>query len=106
MSAIESVLSKADEELVVIQISRSRNRERVFQALLHAKDGLICDEIERITRLPHQTVWARLKELRDSRAVIRTGAIRATRYKKAAWVHAVSKEAARAHARLKKRRLA
>lgn len=86
-----------DRELIeqwsVEMVRETDRRARVFQAILRSEDGLTCDEAERITRLPHQTVSARMKELRDGGVIEKTGETRLTRNRKEAAVHRLTKHA-------------
>lgn len=83
--------------IAAIEASKSTDRmRRVFKAIWHSKNGLTCDEVERVTRLPHQTASARMKELRDWGVIERTTETRLTRNKRHAAVHRLSKHAIRA----------
>jgi predicted transcriptional regulator len=89
------------EETVVELMRTTDRRARVFKAIAAMPEGLICDEVEKITGLPHQTVSARMKELRDYGAIAPNGDRRPTRHGKDAAVHTLTKNARDAIAKLK-----
>lgn len=55
-------------------------RRRVFEAVLRAGPlGMTCDEVERVTDLPHQSASARVHELARMRLLVDSGKRRTTR---------------------------
>lgn len=53
---------------------------RVLETVIRAGAlGMTCDEIERVTGLPHQSASARVHELERARLIVNSGRTRATR---------------------------
>jgi hypothetical protein len=61
--------------------------ENYVLGFVEAPGGATCDEVECLSRLPHQTASARLKGLRDKGLIKFSGAKRPTRTGRAAMVY-------------------
>ena len=69
-------------------------RETVLAAIRSAgADGMTCDELEALLRMPHQTCSARVHELAKAEAIYDSGNRRKTRSGRAAVVYRASAKA-------------
>lgn len=63
-------------------------RGQIYGAIYRAGNrGLTCDEIEKATKIKHQTASARIRELRDDNMIVDSGYRRNTRSGRAAAVY-------------------